>query len=308
MPEADIQTLFSAGALAAAKNSLSKQWFTGVSDLMDVVEGITRGEDARLLLEALHRRIATLIPGAAIWRLGNKATDDQKRERKTVIDNENPELREFATLVNIYKQNIPGWGGKSPIDLVYGEPTPAMVNMVTGEPVPAENTWLMAIFPFQQSTFKNDKVLNELVALEGAGLPREIPRVIGGSQPASPFKLPGQEEKQMREGVLLSNQERQRLGVLLTKESDDSGDTLHEAMKALMDTDEYQDASDGRYGGKATLMAQTFNGFLDRAEEQLREEYPRVDQVIVRRQLERGLGKLPKSMDDMKDAMREMVR
>jgi hypothetical protein len=301
LPEWDVQTLFMAGTVATSKSILSKQWFQGLSDLSDVIEAANRGEDVGKGLEFVHRRLASLIPGAAIGRTFNRMTDDEKRERKLVVDNENPELREFSKLTSIYTQNIPGWG-----HLIPGtKPRPAMVNMITGEPMPNENTWLGAINPFQQTTFKNDRVLNELVALNGAGLPKEIPRIIGGSQPASDYKLPGDEAKQIKEGVILNDEERQRLGVLLTKEVEDSdGNTLHQSLGELMDSEEYDDASET---GKKTLVSKRFNFFLDKAERELREEYPKLDQVIARRQLERGLLKLPKSMEDIKDFARETV-
>jgi hypothetical protein len=304
LPEWDLQTLMMAGAIATSKSILSKQWFQGVSDFSDAIEASFNGEDVGQMLTFMHKRFASLIPGAATGRLINRMTDSQRRETKTVSDNENPELREFETLVHLYTQNIPGWG-----HLIPGtKPRPAMVHMITGEPMASENTWLSALSPIRVTTFRNDKVLNELVALEGAGLPMEIPRVIGGSQPASEFRLPGDEARQMREGVKLSDEERHRLGVLLTKEvTDNDGNTLHEALREVIESEDYEDATDGRYGGKATKIAEKFNEFLDEAERLLLEEYPKIDQIVTRRQLERGLGKLPKSMEDIKDFARESL-
>jgi hypothetical protein len=301
----DVQTLMMAGAIATSKSVLSKQWFQGLSDFADVIEAATRGEDVARGLVFVHKRLASLIPGAAPARLFNKMTDDQRRELKTVTENDNPELREWSQLVHIWTQNIPGWG-----HLIPGtRPRPAMVHMITGEPIANENTWLQAINPFQVTTHRNDPVLNELVALEGAGLPREIPRVVGGQQPGSEFRLSANDEARIiKEGVKLNEEERQRLGVLLTKEvTDYNGDTLHEALTALIETDEYDDAKDGRDGGKAGMIQDVFNTFMEQAQNQLFEEYPELQHIVLKRQLERGLGRIPKSQDDLADFAREQL-
>lgn len=302
----DVQTLMMAGAIATSKSILSKQWFQGLSDMADVIEAATRGEDVAKGLVFVHRRLANLIPGAATSRMFNKMTDDQRREMKTVTDNENPELREWSQLVNIYTQNLPGWGHLLPGT----KPRPAMVNMITGEPVANENTWLQALNPFQVTTHKNDPVLNELVALEGAGLPREIPRVIGGSQPGMGYRLSDQDEQRaIKEGVKLDETERQRLGVLLTKEvTDANGNTLHEALAELLDADDWDDQTDGRDGGKAGRIQDVFNMFMDEAQAKLLDEYPKLNQIVQRRQLERGMGKIPKSQEDLKDFAREQLK
>ena len=292
-----------AATLAFGKNAVAKQWFTAISDIGDVIEGATRGDSIEKMLEYVHRRMASLIPGASLSRFVNQAVSDTKSERKVVKDNEDPELRELDRLTGIYKQNLPGWG------TLYGKPYPALSHMITGEPIANENTWLGAISPFRVSTNKNDVVLNELAALDGAGLPRELPRVVGGPQPASPFKLPGEEEKAIREGVLLSTEERGRLSVLLTKEiKSEDGETLHEALKTLIESDDYKEQKDGKYGGKATRIALLFNSYLEQAERALFEEYPRLGQIVQRRQLERGLQKLPTGMEDQENDMRGMLQ
>jgi len=181
--------------------------------------------------------------------------------------------------------------------------------MITGEPEASENTWLQALNPFQVTTHKNDPVLNELVALEGAGLPREIPRVIGGSQPGMGYKLSAQDEqRQIKEGVKLSQEERQRLGVLLTKEvTDSNGNTLHEALKDTIEADDWDDQTDGRDGGKAGRIQDVFNEFMDEAQAKLLDEYPKLNNVVQRRMLDRGMGKIPKSQSDLKDFAREQL-
>jgi hypothetical protein len=291
LPEWHASTLMTAATIAAAKNSINKTWFQGVSDLVDVIEGANKGESVEKLMQAAENRLVSYVPGAAAMRLVANATDDQKRDRKRVIDNEHPELRQLDTLLNTFKAVVPGWS----------KTRPAIPNMITGEPLASENSWLGALSPFQYSTLKQDKVLQELVALNGSGLPKELPRAIGGSAPPSPFKFQGDEEREVREGILMSDQERSRLGTILTKEiEDDNGNTLHKALTELMDTDEYNDASDGRFGGKSRLMASKFQEFMGQAQQQLLDEYPKLDAAVRQRKILRDLGQLPKSMEDQK--------
>lgn len=298
LPEWHASTLMTAASIAAGKNSINKTWFQGVSDLVDVIEGATKGESVEKLMQAVENRLVSLVPGAAAMRLAANATDDQRRDRKRVVDNDHPELREMDTLLNTFKAIVPGWS----------KTRAAIPNMITGEPLPSENSWLGALSPFQFSTLKTDKVLKELVALDGAGLPKELPRAIGGNAPPSPFKFPGDEEREVREGILMSDSERARLGTILTKEIEDGdGNTLHKALTELMDTDEYKDASDGRFGGKSRLMASKFQEFMGQAQQQLLEEYPKLDAAVRQRKMARDLGQLPKSMEDQRGDLMEQA-
>lgn len=298
LPEWHASTLMSAATIAAAKNSINKTWFQGVSDLVDVIEGANKQDSTEKLMTAVENRLVTAVPGAALMRLVANATDEQRRDRKRVIDNEYPELREVDTLLNTFKAIVPGWS----------KTRPAIPNMVTGEPLPSENSWLGALSPFQFSTLSKDKVLTELVALDGAGLPKELPRAIGGSSPPSPFKFPGDEEREVREGILMSDKERARLGQILTKEvEDDDGNTLHKALAELMDTEEYKDASDGRFGGKSRLMASKFQEFMGLAQQQLLDEYPKLDAAVRQRKVMRDLQQLPKSQEDQRSSIMEQA-
>ena len=309
MDDHSIQTIFSAGVLAMGKNILNKQWFTGLQDLSEALQAMFTGEDAGAMLKFAARRGATLIPGASAFRTVQNATDPVKRDTQTVKDNENPELREFEKLVHIFAQSTPGWGGRNALELTGYKPKPAAINGITGEVVANENQWIGLVNPFRVTSLKNDPVLNELVALDGAGLPQElIPRVLGGGQAASPFKLQGDEMRQMKEGVKLSDEERHRLGVLLTSEvTDYNGDTMHEAMKREIETEEYKDEKDGRSGGKAYRLASIYHQFLTEAGDKLRDEYPAIDIAIQRRQVERDGGRMPKSMEWLQDSAREMA-
>ncbi len=268
-----------------------------------------QGEDATAMMKFLARRTASLIPGASTFRFVQNASDPYKRDTQTVTDNENPELREFEKLVHIYAQNTPGWGGRNVLEIAGYKPRPAAINGITGEAMPNENQWIGFALPFRVTKFKDDPVLNEIVALGGAGLPRElIPRVLGGSQSASPFKLQGEEQRAIKEGVKLSDEERHRLGALLTQEVRDyNGDTMHEAMRREIESDDYADEKDGPSGGKAYRIARIYNEFLAEASDRLREEYPAIDIAIQRRKVERDGGRLPKSMEWLLDSQRELA-
>jgi hypothetical protein len=250
-------------------------------------------------MKALAKRTAALMPGAALGRVAARATDDAKRESQTV-EHTDPEFREVAILLNEFKRQVPGWS----------QTRPAMRNMITGEKVPVEGGWLGQLSPFQVTVNKNDPVLNELVALDGAGLPKEIPRIIGGARPAAgtlAVPKPG-------EGVRLSDKERERLTDLLTSGvKDATGRTLYEALSDMVqgpgvEHQMYLDQSEGRDGGKAAMVQLTFHAFLDMAEAQLREEYPELGLAVTRRQTERDLQKLPKSQAETGDLVRGLIQ
>jgi hypothetical protein len=50
-----------------------------------------------------------------------------------------------------------------------------------------------------------------------------------------------------------------------------------------------------------------FNTFMEQAQNQLFEEYPELQHIVLKRQLERGLGRIPKSQDDLADFAREQL-
>ncbi|MGH6692391.1 MAG: hypothetical protein ACREF4_17120, partial [Gammaproteobacteria bacterium] len=275
-------------------------YFQGISDIGDVIEGVTRGESAEQLMKWVQRRAASVMPGAALGRNLSRASDAVVRESKTVSDTD-PETtrREVDTLVNEIKKQVPGWS----------QTRPAVINIITGEPIPMEGGWLGAILPYQVTTNKGDAVLQTIAELDGAGLPKELPRILSGTRPASPFAV---REPSPREGVRLSDHERHRLGVLLTKEMKDSqGRTLYEALHARVAGDgweheNFKDQSDGRWGGKSLEIATVWNAYMDMAEAKLLEEFPKLLTVVKRRNLEFNMGRLPSSQEEMKDPMRQM--
>lgn len=300
LPEAEVQQLALAATIAAAKGVFDNPYFQGVSDVGDVIEGFERGESPEALMKALTRRVAGLVPFAALGRLGARMGDDVKRERQTV-EHTAPEWRDVDIAVNVFKEMVPGWS----------KTRPAVLNMITGEPIPAEGGWLGKLLPFQVTTNRNDVVLNELVALHGAGLPREVPRVIGGAKPPDGVRM---QPPRPGEGVRLSDVERQRLTELLTRDvKDGMGRTLYEALHAMIagpgiEHTMYEDASDGRDGGKAQMVQQTFHDFLETAEVELKHEFPQLGEVIERRRFERDLGRLPKSQEAQKPMLRELFQ
>lgn len=304
MDEAAVQSVWSAGVTALANSAFSKQWYSGIQDWSEAIQAMGRGADMQATIKLLARRSATFIPGGSLFRNVQNATDPFKRDPQSVAHNENPELREFEKLVHIYAQNVPGWGGRNALEIAGYRPRPAARNGITGEKLANENQWLGFVNPFRITGFKNDKVLNEVVALEGAGLPQElIPRVLGGSQPGSPYKFQGNElARTIKEGVKLSDEERDRLGTLLTEEiTDHNGDTMHQAMARRMEEEDWSDLKDGKDGGKAIELQRIYHQYLDEASRRLLEEYPRIDISIQRRQIMRDGRRIPKSMDDVTD-------
>lgn len=298
LPDHQVQTVLSALVIAATKNAVAKQYFQSISDLSDVIESASEHDTVVNGIRFASKRLAALVPGSAILRSTANALDDIRRESKSVVGDD-PETREVAILMNEIKREIPGWSATRP----------AKLNMVTGEPIMYEGGNFPGsplISPFLVTTNNNDPVLNEIIALGGAGLPREIPRVIGGAPPSGGVRLMPVSPK---EGVMLSDEERVRFTRIATKEVKDyNGDTLYRALGRLMRSDEYKDQSDGPDGGKALAVRSVFNSFLHEAEQQLYEDYPALVTVVRKRQLERGLGRLPKSLEDMKPGLRQLAQ
>ena len=115
------------------------------------------------------------------------------------------------------------------------------------------------------------------------GLPREVPRVLGGSAPqdAGSVRL---QEPSPKEGVRLSDTERSRLTEILTHDVKDSdGLTLHARLAALIATPEYTSQTDGRDGGKAYLVRKTFAAYLAEAEARFEQENPAIGETILKR-------------------------
>lgn len=299
MPDHDVSTVAMAFGLAAANSSLNNPYVQAISDVGDIISGMQRGESVDEGLKYLAKRTASLIPGAALTRALASSSDDVQRENKTVAEAP-PELRELQIVVNTFRAQYPGWS----------QTRPAKMNMITGEPIPNEKGWMGMFLPFQLSTNKNDPVLNELVALDGAGLPKEMPRVVGGVPPKGVTSI---HAATLREGVLLSDPERTRLTELLTKDvKDPEGRTLYETLHAAIvgpgwEHDQYMDQSETRDGGKALFVRRTFNAFLREAEHRLLDEYPNLDNIVQRRKMERSLGRLPSSLESMRDPMMQMI-
>ncbi len=294
LPDHELQRVAVAMVLAASPAALNNPYATGISELGDVFKGMTSERSGTELLRWVNRRVANLIPGAALMRTVARASDPVKRDDVTVSGP--PAMREASELVTVYMKQVPGWS----------KHRPPIRNMITGEPIPAESGWLGALLPYQVTTNPNDPVLNEIVALEGAGLPREVPRVLGGTRPRDSISV---KAVNPREGVLLTDDERNELTRLLTKHGHPAyeGRTLHQELARLIESEEYKDASDGKDGGKALLIRRTFRAYLDQAEDAFLEKNREVATVIARRQLERDLGRLPSSMEDLKSPVRELV-
>lgn len=300
LPDHQVQTLATAAAIAAAKSAVNNPYAQGVSDLADVIEGASEHDNINAALKFIARRAAALTPGAALGRAIARATDTAVRETRTVPEAP-PEWREVQVLINEFRKAVPGWS----------QTRPALRNLITGEPIPMETGWLGLVSPFQITTNRNDPVLNEIAALEGASLPREIPRVIGGRRPSDGVTV---HEADPREGVLLTDSERAELAVLLTsKVKDYQGRTLYQALRDMIvgpgiEHELYADASDGKDGGKAAMIRATFRGFLEEAEQRLLARHPDLASVVQRRQFERAIGRLPRSAEGLIDPLRQMER
>jgi hypothetical protein len=289
-----LNNMATAMGISYARGIADNPYLQSASDLSDVFEGWTRGESSKEAMKWLERRALSLVPLSALGRQVAKSVDPERRETKLVTEAP-PEQREMNEYWAEVMKTVPGWSSSRP----------AVINIVTGESMKNEGGLLGLILPYQISTNKNDYVLNNIIALHGAGLPKEMVRVIGGNMPRDSVIL---KEADIKEGVLLSDNERTELTKYVTRDKDDEGRTLYQALEHLMRNDpEYQDASGGQFGGKAALVRDKWREFYNAGLEKFLTKHPEVANILQNRQLERDLNRLPSSMEDMKDPMRQML-
>lgn len=298
MPDHGVMDNFSALTLAMANSAVAKQWWKPVSDLLDAVEAYGRGADeaGTALMRYAAGRLSALTPGSALLRAARRATDEQVREPGRKVEVDDPLWAEVRRLAEYWMDGIPG----------LSKHIPARKNIITGEPIVHEGifgdeAYSLGLAPVRVSTNKNDVVLNEIVNQQGAGIPREVPRVIGGAAPPAGRRL---STPRSSEGVLLNEQQRARLATLITTGKDPYGLTLHQALTSLVTESgpyavfQYKSESEGKDGGKGLAIHSVWHQFYVEAEEKLLEEDRALADQVRRRRIERELGKLPPAMQE----------
>jgi hypothetical protein len=169
-----------------------------------------------------------------------------------------PTLRDAWTFTENIKSRIPGLSDSMPpMRNVFGEPI-----QLGGGLGPD------LISPIYSSTRKNDPVAQEVIKNKvSLSMPG---RFVGGSRPPldPTMKIPA------REGVELTHEEYDRYVVLAGNDLKLGGLGMKDQLSKLIKAPEYQKATDGPDGGKATMIRKVVMGYREAALEKLQDEFP----------------------------------
>jgi hypothetical protein len=226
------------------------------------------------------------VPGAAAGRTLVRATTDNVQLDTKPTGDASGAWNEVQAILKQVQSNVPGWASN----------LPAERNIITGEPVSrGANAWGMS--PYYVTTAKHDPVLEEIARLQGAGLPKEAPRVLGGVQPTFG---PVETAQDLKEGVRLTEAERDRLVGHLTQDRL-GGKTLHDRLEQVISGNDYRQLSEGHDniagadGAKALEIQRIYAAYLRAAEMETRKDFPQLGDAIIARQTARKQALIPQA-------------
>jgi hypothetical protein len=286
MRDGDIGTMLTATSLAMVRGALDQPFWRGAADALDAItEYKDRGTGAAME-RFVNNRLASLMPGAALGRtivrdapVGMGGTVTQP-DAKPTGDNVGI-WEEVQALRKTFMAQIPGFASQ----------LPARRNMITGEPI-IRGESALGVTPYAVTTQTSDPVLEEVFyKQQGAGLPLEPPRVLGGSQPTALGQL---DPSDFKEGVRLTEKERSTLIDHLTQDKL-GGKNLHDRLEQVINSAAYQKLSDGPSGGKALEIRKVYQGYLMSAEARTKDDYPELAQIVIQRRIARAQGLLAPS-------------
>jgi hypothetical protein len=304
-------------------NSLDSRTFTqSLSRLMDVVASENDDSKVEKGLDFIRRQMAGwLKPGLVreIESLGDPEI------RKVLRDGAMPEgsfAQEFDTLMNEVRSGWPGFSSAK--DAEGNDLVPMARDRVTGEPTIVES-WPFNPFPGRTpkdipvTMFDGTKtgVYAELRRLNGASL-QEWPQWLAGQRPQPDYGLDPVGPR-AGGGVRMTRQEQDRWAVLFTQVvKDPNGENYAQAMKRLMESEQYfreSDGSVGSDGGKAKALRRLDEGFEKTTREALfgetrtAEGQPgKLERMVLESQAERKLQQVPTAQQpDMRKAVQDAL-
>jgi hypothetical protein len=289
-----VLTHFMAIVLAGVKTNLAAPYFDALNDVVQIFESFD--DDAMIGngLKYVADRLRTFVPAAQLMRSVATTLDGEVKDLKEFGNQFDPAWRDVFNLFANTAANLPG----------LSRYVPAYRNIITGEPIPLEG----GPFPGLISTKTDDPVQIEILELGGARLPRELPRYVGGDKaPAGTFRVYAPKPGTV---APLTHAQRTRLADLLTKDVKMDGLNLHQALHALIvgpgdDHDEYIEQSDGKHGGKALMIHNLWNAYLDEAEGRLIEEDKGLQEALRQAEIAKGRALTPPAQ---REEFEEMVR
>lgn len=251
----DLETgyqMFSAAAVALANLFVNKTYLKGISDFITAIKEPEMGAE-----KYVQNWARSLAP--SIGRVINRAFFDDT-------------IREVNGIVDAVKAGIPG----------FSKDLPPKRGFWGQEIIPEGSLGPDILSPYRVRTEKEDPVNKEI--LDNRISLNMPPRQLGGSRPS---ENPLATEREGW-GVKLDPEEYDRFVELARKETKIGGLILHEKLSDLIQSRSYQNQSDGPDGGKALLIQSYISAYQEKAEYELRKEFPDLDERIKARQKEKA--------------------
>lgn len=276
IPQGEREEFAIAAMLAFSKNMLSKTYMQGVASFIEA-------------LEHPDQKVQSILKNFA-----RSAVPAGVRAVERIKD---PALQETRTLLDQIRSGVPGWS----------ETLPPRRNLF-GEPVVLEGGLGPDLLsPIRLSMKKDDPVIQELVR---AKIPiSDTPKIVFGTRPPQ-LRM---EPQTAAEGVELTLGERDRLALLigLGGTAPKIGDMdpafaslppIRNALSALMEREEYQQATDGPEGAKALMVRSILHAYRAAAKAQLMRESPGLEELLKER-----LGARAKALGASEEQVREQL-
>jgi hypothetical protein len=278
--DGDIATVLEAATLSQVRGALDHPFWQGAADAFDALTELKEKGTGGALMHFVNSRVTSLMPGAAAGRTIVRNTTDKLDTH--VTGDATGVQAELQALMKLVQSQVPGWANSLPVER----------NMITGEPIlRGEN--LGKITPYTATTKSDDAVLLEIARLQGAGLPSEPPRVLGGSNPSL-----GPLEPSAKEGVRMTEAERSTLIDHLTGDRL-GGKTLHGRLEQIMASANYQKQSDE---AKGLMVRKVYQGYLLNAEQQTQKDHPELGSIVLQRRIAQRRGLMPPAQSEQPDA------
>lgn len=217
LDQMDAEELAAALTVAFARNASSKTFIKGLAETLHAVTS----QDVKIVNNYLEKELPTLIPFSSLV--------------KTVRNIDDPVMREVDTILDAFRNKVPGFSTDLPPHRnLWGDPI-----LMEGALGPD------FLSPLYTSSVKDDPVSTEIDRLQ----------------------LPIRKPARSIDGIPLTPQEYDAYVVLSGGKPTIHGLTLKQKLADLMASPLYARSSDGPDGGKATLVRQIVSDYRDRAKQ-----------------------------------------
>lgn len=264
-------------AVAISRNTNLPRFLQSVSALFEVITAGSTDAQFESAVDYVRKSLGKFVPAAVREVAGTSGSQEKMRVlRSPAFDEDKSEeaivYRELQALLDDWKKSVG----------MAGDNIKVTRNMFTGTPL-LNDHWPWN--PFTTTPAQPEPWATEIQRLQGAGLTpldewlgKRVPADIGiGDKPTVP-------------GVRMSAKELDRLEVIMTQEIEANGDKLTASLNDLVTSDFYKDQSEVT---KKDLIHERWIEFKSRAEGQLVEEFPRLEEALLRKRWTGAIEYLP---------------